>query len=747
MIESITIESIPAFGAAAQTLGIFKTINFVYGGNGVGKTTLSRIIGDCVSHDDCSLQWKENLSLEICVYNRDFIHRHFQELSDLPGIFTLGENNADIVKKIEVANADLSKLKGQLVTLQNSLESPDRSSGQRVDLAVLKDHLKDTCWIQKTKYDDQFKDAFEGVRGSQDRFRDKVLLEDSQNTAELHTLVELTEKAQTLLGKAPVTVVSLAMPSVTALVQLEFDPILPKKVLGKSDIDIAALIKRLGNSDWVKTGRAYLTASDGACPFCQQDVPDGLQQNLAGYFDEAFEQDTRYVAELERRYKTESSVVQDRLAALIADPRGDLDSDRLAVEVELFEKTVQVNLQRILSKVKEPSQSISLDSLSEIVDRISLLIGTANEKIAKHNRLVSNFASEKEMLCQEVWRYIIDEELRPYLDAFKAKADALSRAIAALESKVEAQEEVIDQKKKDIRALEKQVTSIQPTVDAINGLLKSFGFSNFVLATADETYCYKLLRSDGSDAKNTLSEGERSFVTFLYFYHLLKGSTSETGTTLDRVVVFDDPVSSLDSDVLFIVGALIKGLIGDARARSGPIKQLFVLTHNVYFHKEVTYDRKRPPNGCRGDETFWMIAKSGGLSVVQSHANNPVKTSYELLWAQVRAPSTDSGTVQNVLRRILENYFKILGNIDLDQLCGHFEGKDKQVCKSLISWVHDGSHYAYDDLYISMDSAMLDTYLRVFKEVFERSGHLDHYKMMMGDYYAEATEQVPQTAA
>lgn len=69
MIESISIESIPAFGAAAHTLGIFKTINFLYGGNGVGKTTLSRIIGDCVSHDDCSLHWKDNLPLDICVYN------------------------------------------------------------------------------------------------------------------------------------------------------------------------------------------------------------------------------------------------------------------------------------------------------------------------------------------------------------------------------------------------------------------------------------------------------------------------------------------------------------------------------------------------------------------------------------------------------------------------------------------------------------------------------------------------------
>lgn len=79
-----------------------------------------------------------------------------QEVSELPGIFTLGENNADVVKKIEVANAELAALNDQLVTFQHSLESPDKSRGKRVDLAALKDQLKDTCWIQKTKYDDPF---------------------------------------------------------------------------------------------------------------------------------------------------------------------------------------------------------------------------------------------------------------------------------------------------------------------------------------------------------------------------------------------------------------------------------------------------------------------------------------------------------------------------------------------------------------------------------------------------------------
>ena len=58
----------------------------------------------------------------------------------------------------------------------------------------------------------------------------------------------------------------------------------------------------------------------------------------------------------------------------------------------------------------------------------------------------------------------------------------------------------------------------------------------------------------------------RNFVSFLYFYHLLKGSWSESGVTTDRVVVIDDPVSSLDADVLFIVSTLIRALYRDGHA-------------------------------------------------------------------------------------------------------------------------------------------------------------------------------------
>jgi wobble nucleotide-excising tRNase len=78
-----------------------------------------------------------------------------------------------------------------------------------------------------------------------------------------------------------------------------------------------------------------------------------------------------------------------------------------------------------------------------------------------------------------------------------------------------------------------------------------------------------------------------------------------------------------------------------------------------------------------------------------------------------------------------------LGGIDPESIYAMFEGKEKLICKSLFSWVNAGSHYALDDLYVSVDATMVETYLKVFREIFDRSKHIAHYKMMMGDAYVE----------
>ena len=546
----------------------------------------------------------------------------------------------------------------------------------------------------------------------------------------------MEKRAESIFGETPEKAALIPELDFAKLLACESNPILKKKIIGKTDVDIAAMIQKLGNSDWVKEGRAFYAVNDGFCPFCQQTTPESLAKSLNKYFDEQFEKDTKAIDQLLTDYKTESQRLQQSIQAMLNAPSKFLDAEKLKSEKDLLDANVRLNIQQIEKKQRESSQSIELESLANVLNAAKGLVSAANEAIQKHNTMVSNLAQERRALTSEVWKFLLENEIKAQLAAYSSKKDGLNKAITALSAKIKQEEEDKRKKQGEIRALEKNTTSIQPTIDAINSLLKSFGFRGFSLAKSEKASYYKIVRADGTAAKETLSEGEKTFITFLYFYHLLKGSETETGMTTDRVVVFDDPVSSLDSDVLFIVSNLIKGVFEEVRNGVGHIKQVFVLTHNVYFHKEVTFNPKRT-DGVMAEETFWVVKKPGQFSTVQKHASNPIKTSYDLLWAEVRTPNKSNLTIQNTLRRILENYFKILGNINPDDICAKFEGKEKLICKSLFSWVNDGSHFAHDDLYVSIDDGMVETYLTVFRNIFERTDHLAHYKMMMGSAWIE----------
>lgn len=731
MIERIQLTGVATYGANPVILDGLTTFNYCYGANASGKTTISRVIHDETAFPTCSVSWKTGTRLEALVYNRDFIDTHFRESDEFPGIFTLGEKNAEAITKIAAAKTEVEKLAADIATLKRTLQGEDGQGGKVGELQVLEDTLKDACWKQKQTYDEQFQAAFHGYRNSAEKFKTKVLAEKAGNKAEKKSLDYLTDKAATVFAEDVAQIAALPTVDTQPLLDCEASSVLAKKVIGKTDVDIAAMITRLGNSDWVRAGREYFEENDSKCPFCQQSTQDAFAESLQAYFDESFEADSKAIDTLVNDYLTEATAITNALDAILADPPILLDGEALAGQKKLLDANIKINQQRLQSKQKEPSRSLTLESSAPIITDLSRILADANTKIAAHNDTVKNLAKERKTLIAQIWKFLLEEPLASELASYDSKRDALDKAAANLNRQIREKETSCREKEAEIRALERDVTSIRPTIDAINGLLRSFGFHGFSLAEADDKRSYKLVRTDGSDAKATLSEGEKTFVTFLYFYHLLKGSPSESGITNDRVVVFDDPVSSLDSDILFIVSTLIRRLCDEVREGTSNVKQVFLFTHNVFFHKEVTFNKKRPSDRKLNEETFWTVRKVNHESQVTSHPSNPIKSSYELLWLEIRERKEGNLSIQNSLRRILETYFKLLGGIDLDQIQDKFEGNEKLACRALLSWVNDGSHSAHDDLYVAVDETTIDLYLNVFRRIFEGQNHIDHYNMMM----------------
>lgn len=238
----------------------------------------------------------------------------------------------------------------------------------------------------------------------------------------------------------------------------------------------------------------------------------------------------------------------------------------------------------IQQKIDSPSTPITIDPIVPVLKQIDDVIDGFNKKITENNKIIEKQDLYKTECKELIWNFLVSH-LITKIEAYQKNHNGLQRGIQNLTIKLKTQQEKIAQLEKNIINKEAQLTSVLPTVDAINQILSGFGFDGFSLAeNPTNPGTYKIIRPDGSDAKQTLSEGEYNFISFLYFYHLCYGSHTNSGIKRGKILVIDDPISSLDSNVLFIVSTLIKSIITHCRNNEKGIKQIFILTHNVYFH-------------------------------------------------------------------------------------------------------------------------------------------------------------------
>ena len=571
---------------------------------------------------------------------------------------------------------------------------------------------------------------------SKENFKNRLLIEATTNAQTLLTYEELKEKAKTIFGEVPQNILPISTIIFDRILEIEKHLIWKKIIVGKADVDISKLIQKLNLDDWVNQGRSYLQ-EDETCPFCQQKtITTDFKKQLENYFDETYLSDLNLIKELKLEYNSLTQNLITELNNIEANQKNfkgtKLNIDKYSAFFKTLISQNASNNELLITKIKEPSRSVELTSLEEQLDLIAGLITNANVEIKKHNEIASNFKTEKNDLIFSIWKYII-EEFKIDITKFKTDSKGLKAGILALDTQIEAK--TIEYKALDteINALSKNVTSIQPTINEINGLLKSYGFTNFEIVPASEEGFYQIQREDGTIAETTLSEGEITFITFLYYLQLAKGGVSKETVNEERILVVDDPVSSLDSNVLFVVSTLIKEIIKEIKSDIGNIKQIILLTHNVYFHKEVSFINGRTKLCCKTN--FWILRRNDKITSLQTFLmENPIQSSYELLWQELKSEDIKSSlTIQNIMRRIIENYFKLLGKYGDDDLIKKFETKEEQeICRSLISWINDGSHSINDDLYVELQDRTIEYYKKVFKDIFKKTNHLGHYNMMIG---------------
>ena len=92
-----------------------QKINFVYGANGSGKSTISNYLQNCndTMFSDCEIKWDSTIHPDIVVYNRKFREQNFSNNSDIAGVFTLGQATIEDIKRLDELKEQRKQRKSQ----------------------------------------------------------------------------------------------------------------------------------------------------------------------------------------------------------------------------------------------------------------------------------------------------------------------------------------------------------------------------------------------------------------------------------------------------------------------------------------------------------------------------------------------------------------------------------------------------------------------------------------------------------
>lgn len=744
MINEICIKSCTPYDDLGANISNCKKVNFIYGANGSGKTTISEYLRTYEINSDrykfCEIKWESSNKTPIYVYNRQFRQNNFKKEVGIPGVFTLGEDSIEDIEAIKKLKEDLRKKEEKYNKTKESIEKKNYEKEE------LEKNFKEDAWKQILKRNENdFSNAFEGFRGNKNKFIEELHRRIKNPNGELNERKNLIERSSVLFKRKPVSVENLyEIPEnlLKNVKKISEDSIWNQVIFGSDDVEISKLIKKFDNSSWVHKGMEYIEENSSVCPFCQQNTIDEIFRNkLNNFFNNEYIEKLDYM-------KLKKKELFNKVDSILNGLRNNLEMTASCNIAELNMSTynalmgkIEAQLEgvnnKIEKKIKAPENKISFSELVESFNEINNLLFSFNAKIETNNNLVNEYNKEYGKLVDDVWCYCIYDS-ENLIKLYEKNMNSINKALIGMKKNVTNKFDEIEKIKKEISGKSNNLTSVQPAVDQINKTLTAYGFTNFKIEPYSEVKGgqlnkYRIIRDDGTEANHTLSEGESTFITFLYFMQLIKGSTNKEFVNEKKIIILDDPISSLDSNILYLVSAMIKDLVIEIKKGNSDVEQLFIFTHNVYFHKEASFINGRTTEDK--DVNFWIVRKNNGISKIQSYGKvNPISSTYELLWKELREDKNISAvSMQNTMRRIIENYFKIIGKKPDDYIISKFKTKEeKKVCESLLYWINDGSHTIYDDLHIDMHSDISDIFKRIFRDVFDKTGHIEHYNMMMG---------------
>lgn len=729
MITKITISNVASY-KEETSLETKSKVNLIYGLNGSGKTTISNYLYDLhdLDFENCSVKGFNEEQQKILVYNQRFVEDNFYEQDVQKGIFTLAEENKQALQQIKDARQKKGDLQKEQSNPETGLYKQREDKKEEIENAT-KDAY-DRIWEAKQKYtggDRIFDNAgfFTGLKNNKDKLFNHLSSLKLQDTS--NTLKSIEKELQELGSEGAVSRQKIQLLKVDLFKEIESDPIFQEEIIGSQNSSVAALIENLGNSDWVRQGLGYVSEGNETCPFCQEDTLTGeLQREIRSYFDETYERKIQKLRSLQRSYEEKQKTLKSDEYQ-----RDYFDESQRREIVGLFrdlENVLKSNLTVITGKITSASQGVSLKNSKVQLERINAFVEERNEEIDEFNQKIRNHEATIRNLKDEFWQ-VLRKEYDPTIAFYAERKKQLEIEKERLVEKIDQLAEDIHEQDKIISDNQNQTINLEQTIEEINNHLLDFGIEGFKIIKHDqENYRIRRVPEQGGAQFKSLSEGEKIIISFLYFMELCKGKESREDMK-SKIVVIDDPISSLSHMYVFNVAELIKKHFLDPKQED--FIQCFILTHSWYFFHELVNKRyaESDEKDKKGLQKFFRITKKG-RSFIEKMKHSEIKNDYEFYWDIVKDASQENMPLMaNAMRNIVEYFFGFMDkSADIKKIFRKTEFSDSKF-QSFKRYMDRESHS--DPLNISdYKEFEVDVFREAFKQMF--ASHPEHYEKYMG---------------
>lgn len=556
----------------------FQRVNLVLGTNGSGKTSLARsldaLTGDSDGHGKLSLRLSDadgtnvrttNQQIDaefkrLFVFSDSYVSRshRFEGAPEMDAVLTLGKKTVD-------AETRLAELSGLIDDSQK-----DRTAAQAAITKGEKDLEKTYNTVRNAVVSDLSRAG--GDYRSNGTYGARVRSRFSGSHAGWAILSEpdLASNKQLVASDARLEVPARSY-SVTVRSGL---PDEARQLLAASPVSIVldTLRAHPDASSWVDAGRRHHHDLDN-CLFCGGSLTADRKHQIDSHFSDEVTLTQQGIDRLIGELKT----LREQLVNLVSDaPDPGLLFDDLRSSYEIALADVKQQLTAVVDWIQSLTDALRtkrdnvLEVSSAVVAAPPRVDGAQSETpIKAHNARVANHGTlVQEAALKVEWHHLKSAE---------ADVAALQATIASERKKRDAADERLRSYHEESASLEAVEGDPLPSAQTLTrevARLLGRGELVFELASGGSKY---LVMRHGEPARD-LSTGERRAITLVHFFESVRNA--DVGGR--PIVVIDDPISSLDSNVATGIGSYIwnEAVVKDH------IDQIFVLTHNFDLFKQ-----------------------------------------------------------------------------------------------------------------------------------------------------------------